>query len=157
MQRQVDERMKHQHTKKCAFTFIYRIYQIWHCQACPHVDIHDRYLVPNKVHRKSHLLCSLTWMKHDGVLSLRNFLTCLHQRKGLQIFFVLRSEHIRGPTKLLFFWPCADHKASLFGVQVPSLVAFIGKLFSSLNSQFRSIPYGSAKERKETKVTEAKN
>ena len=86
MQRQVDERMKHQHTKKCAFTFIYRIYQIWHCQACPHVDIHDRYLVPNKVHRKSHLLCSLTWMKHDGVLSLRNFLTCLHQRKGSRSF-----------------------------------------------------------------------
>lgn len=85
------------------------------------------------------------------------FLDLLAPEEGLQIFFVLRSEHIRGPTKLLFFWPCADHKASLFGVQVPSLVAFIGKLFSSLNSQFRSIPYGSAKERRETKVTEAKN
>lgn len=65
---------------------IYRIYQIWYCQACPHVDIHDRYLVRNKVHRKLHLLCSLTWMKHDGVLSLRNFLTCLHQRKGSRSF-----------------------------------------------------------------------
>lgn len=91
---------------------IYRIYQIWYCQACPHVDIHDRYLVPNKVHRKSHLLCSLTWMKHDGVLSLRNFLTCLHQRKGSRSFSFYVPSTFAVRQSCFFFWPYANHKAS---------------------------------------------
>lgn len=87
---------------------IYRIYQIWYCQACPHVDIHDRYLVPNKVHRKSHLLCSLTYDLDEAWWSTQftKFLDLLAPEEGApDLFRSTFRAHSRSDKAVFFFGP----------------------------------------------------